>query len=1098
MNEESLFVAALDKTSTSEREAFLEAQCAGDVALRHRVEQLLAAHLRTLGILDRSARPSSWTDVADASAPGGATVGEGVGTLIADRYRLLEVVGAGGMGKVWKAEQTQPVRRTVALKLIRAGTDSRTLLARFEAERQALALMDHPNIAKVLDGGTTESGRPFFVMEYVQGVPLTRYCDDARLTIAERLALFVQVCQAVQHAHTKGVIHRDLKPSNILVCLSDGRPVPKVIDFGLAKAINQPLTDRTLQTVHGVMLGTPLYMSPEQAGLKNLDVDARTDVYALGVILYELLTGTTPLERERFHEAGWLELLRLIKEEEPPRPSARLSDCDSLPSVAAQRQLEPVRLTRLVRGELDWIVMKCLEKDRSRRYETANGLARDVQRYLSDESVEACPPSAGYLLRKFVRRNKGPMLAASIISLLLVGGIVGTTWGLIRADRAREAEAKRAEGEREARAQAQKRLQQIEKGTEILAAVFNDLDPRSEEKEGKPLRAILGDRLTQAAEQLEGEGVGDPLLVAKLQNRLGVSLVRLGLARRAIPLHEKARAVRAAGLGADDPATLEIMINLARAYEAAGEPDKALPLFEENLKLMKVKPGADHPDTFAVMDNLAGSYLDAGKPGPALALYEETLRLRQAGLSVDHPDTLTTMNNLALCYTATFKLDLALPLLKETLALRKARLGADHVDTLNSMNSLAEGYRAAGDLDQAIPLWEETLKVRKAKLGLDHPDTLSVMNNLATGYKTANKLDQAIPLLEETFKLTKAKRGLDHPATIISMNNLATGYSSARKPDRALPLLEELLTLVRGKHGPHHPHTISVMNNLAMAYRAARKSDKALPLLEQTLELRKDYQGVDHPDTLRTMNNLASGYRAADKLDRAIPLWEQALRLSRMRLGSDHSDTLTSMNNLASGYKAGKQPEKALALFNEAAIAVEKRRFRHEFVAKIVDNLVFTLEDLKQFGEAEIWRRKWLAFVKESSGADSLPYAGALELLGANLLQQEKWTDAESLLTQALALRERKEPDAWTTHGTRSRLGYALLGQNYYAEAESLLILGYEEIKAREKQIPRPDQYRVAEAGEWIVRLYDSWNRAEEAAEWRMRLARPVEAKPEP
>jgi tetratricopeptide (TPR) repeat protein len=288
------------------------------------------------------------------------------------------------------------------------------------------------------------------------------------------------------------------------------------------------------------------------------------------------------------------------------------------------------------------------------------------------------------------------------------------------------------------------------------------------------------------------------------------------------------------------------------------------------------------------------------------------------------------------------------------------------------------------------------------------------------------------------------------------------------------------------------------MNNLAMAYRAARKSDKALPLLEQTLELRKDYQGVDHPDTLRTMNNLASGYRAADKLDRAIPLWEQALRLSRMRLGSDHSDTLTSMNNLASGYKAGKQPEKALALLNEAAIAVEKRRFRHEFAAKIVDNLVFTLEDLKQFGEAEIWRRKWLAFVKESSGADSLPYAGALELLGANLLQQEKWTDAESLLTQALALRERKEPDAWTTHGTRSRLGYALLGQNYYAEAESLLILGYEEIKAREKQIPRPDQYRVAEAGEWIVRLYDSWNRAEEAAEWRMRLARPVEAKPEP
>ena len=413
---------------------------------------------------------------------------ERVGTVIAGRYRLLEEIGAGGMGTVWKAEQTQPVRRMVALKLIKAGMDSRTVLSRFEAERQALALMEHPNIARVLDGGTTESGRPFFVMEYVKGVPFTRYCDDARLTIAQRLALFVPVCQAVQHAHTKGVIHRDLKPSNILVCLYDGQPVPKVIDFGLAKAIEQPLTERTLHTAHGVLVGTPLYMSPEQAEFNNLDVDARTDIYALGVILYELLTGTTPLERQRFQEAAWHELLRLIKEEEPPRPSARLSDSESLPSLAAQRQLEPVRLTRLVRGELDWIVMKCLEKDRSRRYETANGLARDVERYLADESVEACPPSAGYRLRKFVRRHRGPVLAAAIIFLLLVGGIVGTTWGLIRADRARKAEADRAEGEKTANAQAQKRLQQIEKGSEILASVFGRSRP-SRRGEGRPAAA---------------------------------------------------------------------------------------------------------------------------------------------------------------------------------------------------------------------------------------------------------------------------------------------------------------------------------------------------------------------------------------------------------------------------------------------------------------------------------------------------------------------------------------------------------------------------------------------------------------------------------
>ena len=342
------------------------------------------------------------------------------------------------MGSVWVAEQTYPVRRKVALKLIKAGMDSKTVLSRFEAERQALALMDHPNIAKVLDGGTTESGRPFFVMEYVKGIRLTKYCDDGRLTVAERLALFVPVCNAIQHAHQKGIIHRDLKPSNILVCLYDGQPVPKVIDFGLAKAIHQPLTEHTLHTAHGLMMGTPLYMSPEQAEFNNLDVDTRTDIYALGVILYELLTGSTPLERQRFKEAAWHEMLRLIKEEEPPRPSDRLSGSGTLPTLAAQRKLEPAKLTKLVRGELDWIVMKALEKERSRRYETANGFARDIQRYLADEQVEACPPSAGYRLRKFARKHRTALTTVATILLLLVAGVGVSTWQAIRATQAEE------------------------------------------------------------------------------------------------------------------------------------------------------------------------------------------------------------------------------------------------------------------------------------------------------------------------------------------------------------------------------------------------------------------------------------------------------------------------------------------------------------------------------------------------------------------------------------------------------------------------------------------------------------------------------------
>src|SRR5437868_7053957 len=310
--------------------------------------------------------------------------------------------------------------------------DSQQVLARFEAERQALAMMDHPNIAKVFDAGAAPDGRPFFVMELVKGVPITKYCDDHHLTPRQRLELFVPVCRAIQHAHQKGIIHRDLKPSNILVTEHDGRPVPKVIDFGLAKALNAAgtLTDRTLHTAYGTVVGTPLYMAPEQVGINALDVDTRSDVYALGVVLYELLTGTTPLEKKRFKEAAWDEIRRVIREEEPPRPSTRLSTSNALASLAAQRQTEPAKLSRLVRGELDWIVLKALEKDRNRRYETANGLAMDVQRHLADEPVLACPPSAGYRLRKFVRKHRGPVAAAAALLAALAVGILCTAAGL--------------------------------------------------------------------------------------------------------------------------------------------------------------------------------------------------------------------------------------------------------------------------------------------------------------------------------------------------------------------------------------------------------------------------------------------------------------------------------------------------------------------------------------------------------------------------------------------------------------------------------------------------------------------------------------------
>jgi len=419
---ERLFNAAVELTDPAQRAAFLDAACGGDPILRAEIEDLLR-HDNAAG--DFLSAPAVAPDATSGADPTEPPQREPLVTHIGP-YKLLEPIGEGGMGTVYMAEQAAPVKRVVALKVIKPGMDSRQVLARFEAERQALALMDHPNIAKVLDAGATEQGRPYFVMELVKGVPITRFCDERRLTPRERLELAIPVCQAVQHAHQKGVIHRDLKPSNVLVGLYDGVPVPKVIDFGVAKATGQKLTEATLFTGFGAVVGTPEYMSPEQAQLDNLDVDTRSDVYALGVLLYELLTGTTPLNRKRLKEAAVLEVLRVIREEEPPRPSMRVSTTEELAGIAAWRNIEPRRLSSLVRGELDWIVMKALEKDRNRRYETASGLAADLRRYLDDEPVQACPPSARYRFRKFARRNRVALAMASVVATALFAlGVAG-------------------------------------------------------------------------------------------------------------------------------------------------------------------------------------------------------------------------------------------------------------------------------------------------------------------------------------------------------------------------------------------------------------------------------------------------------------------------------------------------------------------------------------------------------------------------------------------------------------------------------------------------------------------------------------------------
>jgi serine/threonine protein kinase len=821
----SIFLEAIEDYAPERWPAFVEQACDGDNLLRAKVEKLLRAQ----------AEMGSFHESPGSTLP--ATVdhpsSERPGTVIGG-YKLLQQIGEGGMGVVWMAEQEKPVRRLVALKIIKPGMDSALVIARFEAERQALALMDHPNIAKVLDAGSTDSGRPYFVMELVKGGPITELCDQNRLGPDARLSLFLDVCHAIQHAHHKGVIHRDIKPTNVLMTLHDGVPVVKVIDFGIAKATGQKLTERTLFTAHGQMIGTPAYMSPEQAQTSGLDVDTRSDVYALGVLLYELLTGTRPLAGKGLSEAGYAEVQRLIREEEAPRPSTRLSSLgSSATALAANRGLDVKKLERLLAGDLDWIVMKALDKERDRRYSTPALFAEDVQRFLRREAILARPPSTLYKVKKFAQRHRAAVVTASALVAILHLAVAVAIWQAVVATQAKRDALAAAAAEKAAKELAQAReaetrvvLELVEK--RVLAAAR----PKGQAG-GLGPEVTLRQAVEAALPFVEKSFKDQPLIEARLRLTLGQSFWYLGEAKSAADQCRKALTLYRQHLGPDHPETLRSRHNLARSYHDLGRYTDALELHEETLAVQKARLGPDHPDTLQSMDSLASTYAALCRRADALQLREETLALRKARLGPDHPDTLSSMYSLANSYTVLGQHAEALKLRGEALAVQKATLGLDHPDTFRSMNGLAASYTNLGRHADAVQLYEETLALQKARLGPDHPDTFQTMYNLAISYAALGRHTEAFELRVETLALHKTRLGPDHPRTLMSMSCLAASYANLGRHTAALKLYEETAALQKAKLGPDHRDTLGSMWGVAHNLIKLQRGAEAVPIIDE-------------------------------------------------------------------------------------------------------------------------------------------------------------------------------------------------------------------------------------------------------------------------
>ena len=1037
---------------------------------------------------------------AAALARMSAALRESVGSHIGP-YKLLQLIGEGGFGSVFLAEQSEPVKRRVALKIIKLGMDTREVVGRFEQERQALAMMEHPNIAKVLDAGATQTGRPYFVMELVKGEPIVEYCDKQNLSIRDRLGLFAQVCNAVQHAHTKGIIHRDIKPSNILVSVVDGQPSTKVIDFGISKATASQLTERTVFTEHRQLIGTPEYMSPEQAE-GSLDIDTRTDVYSLGVLLYELLTGSTPFGGDSLRSAAYAEIQRIIREVDPPKPSTRLSQSvEKIASVAASRKTEPGKLGTIIRGELDWIVMKALEKDRGRRYETANGLAADVQRYLNGEAVHAAPPGAGYRLRKLARRHRGAVVMGSVVAASLVLGLAGTAWQARKAARDRDVAlvAGRAEAEQRREADSQR---------DRAAAAETEAKARAEEL--AEVAAFQSSMLSQIDVRRAGEE-----LVADMRSRYSTSL------EKDVP--ESERMGRVAGFGAElarvnatdaakelinstiiKPAVravderfngqplvaARLRNTLSEQYRELGMYEEARVQQEQALAIRRRELGPKHPDTAESMNNMGVVLDNMGRSAEAEPLFLVALATRREVLGEDHKSTLVSIGNTGNFYRSRGNFEKAEPLLVASLDGARRTLGNQDRKTLISMNTLGFLYVDRGQMDRAEPLWREAFETGAKSLGPDDPDVLVWQNNLGGLLQAQNKMDEAEKLMRASLEGHRRVYGEAHPNTVRMMSTLGGHYQKRGMFAQAEELSRGALETMRRRLGNDHPYTIAGMDELSNVLRAKGDLAAAEPLARECVDAARRVLGPEHSETLDAMASLAKLHAAQGKLAEAEDEYNQVLDISARALGPEHPATLVVRTNLG-GVLVEREKYAQAREFIATTLEIRRRVSGDDHPETLIaETYVARVKELSGDLEgAEAAFRSVLAKFRRVHGPTHPNTLSAIGNVAGVVRARGNSPEAETLWRESLAgTLQRFGKDHLRAAIVREGLGKALKDLGRHAEAETEL-LEASRILGIAQGVSAARRQRNAET---LASLYESWEKSDpgkgyeaKAAQWK-------------